>query len=76
VLRGKPVVDDNYRQVQLEIAFRPTDGRFAVSDAAIKRDPEYIANISTLWASGKSSRSLIRSSSARWRAREHESLVI
>ncbi len=59
VLRGKPVIDDNYRQVQLEIAFRPTDGRFDVSDAAIKRDPEYIANISTLWASGKSSRTLI-----------------
>lgn len=59
VLRGKPVVDDNYRQVHIEIAFRPIDGKFEVSDAAIKRDPEFISSISTLWASGKSSRTLI-----------------
>jgi len=59
VLRGKQVIDKNYRPVRLEIAFRPIDGRFDVSDAAIKRDPEYISDISTLWASGKSSRTLI-----------------
>jgi hypothetical protein len=59
VLRGRPVIDDNYRQIRIEIAFRPADGRFDVADAAIKRDPEYIADISTLWASGKSSRTLI-----------------
>jgi uncharacterized protein with ParB-like and HNH nuclease domain len=59
VLRGRPIVDRNYRQVKLEIAFRPLDGKFEVSDAAIKRDPEYISNISTLWASGKSSWTMI-----------------
>ncbi len=43
------------RERQIEIAFRPRDGRFEVADAAIDRDPEWIANISELWASGKSS---------------------
>lgn len=53
VFRGKPILDENYQERQLEIAFRPRDGRFEVSDAAIKRDPEFIADISVLWTSGK-----------------------
>ncbi len=32
VFRGKPVIDENYQQRRLEIAFRPRDGRFDVSD--------------------------------------------
>src|SRR5215813_12204730 len=55
VFRGKKVLDDDYRDRQIEIAFRPRDGRFDVADAAIRRDPEWIPNISTLWVSGKSS---------------------
>ena len=55
VMRGQPVVDSNFRPVQLEIAFRPRDGRFDVSDAAIKLDPEFIPNISTLWTSDRAS---------------------
>jgi hypothetical protein len=59
VFRGKLILDENYQQRRLEIAFRPRDGRFEVSDAAIKRDPEFIPDISNLWASGKSSRKLV-----------------
>ncbi len=55
VLRGKPVIDSKYRPTKIEIAFRPRDGRFEVSDAAIMRDPEFISNISNLWTSGKAS---------------------
>ena len=55
VLRGKKVIDSDYRQRQIEIAFRPRDGKFEVADAAIRRDPEWIPNISELWSSGKSS---------------------
>ncbi len=35
---------------QKSLAFRPKDGSFEVTDAAIRRDPEYISNISELWA--------------------------
>ena len=59
VFRGKKVLDDNYQERQIEIAFRPRDGKFDVADAAIRRDPEWIPNISEIWSSGKSSRKLV-----------------
>src|SRR5579859_7114867 len=52
VFRGQKVLDENYTQRQIEVAFRPSDGKFEVADAAIRRDPEWIPNISQLWASG------------------------
>lgn len=54
VLRGHKVVDANYREAKIEIAFRPRDGRFDVADAAIRRDPEFIADISAVWGAGSS----------------------
>ncbi len=59
VFRGKRVLDKDYRERPIEIAFRPRDGKFEVADAAIRKDPEWIPNISELWASGKSSWKLV-----------------
>lgn len=50
VVKGIPVVRENYEQEKIEIAFRPTDNTFEVADAAIRKNPEYISNISVLWA--------------------------
>ena len=50
VLKGIPVVRETYESEQIEIAFRPTDGTFQVCDAAIRRDPEYLPNISELFS--------------------------
>jgi len=50
VLKGLPVVRSDYTKNQIQIAFRPKDRKFEVADAAIVRDPEYISNISDLWA--------------------------
>lgn len=50
VLKGIPVVRENYETEHIEIAFRPTDGTFQVSDAAIRKDPEFLPNISDLFA--------------------------
>jgi hypothetical protein len=61
VFRSRKVLDEDYRERQIEIAFRPRDGCFEVADAAIRRDPEWIANISELWASGKSSYQMVKS---------------
>lgn len=55
VFRGKHVLDDDFRETRIEIAFRPRDGRFDVTDAAIRRDPEFIRDISYVWTSGKPS---------------------
>ena len=53
-------MDDDFRERQIEVAFRPRDGRFEVADAAIRRDPEWIPDISALWASGKSSYQMVK----------------
>ena len=60
VFRGRKVLDDDYKERQIEIAFRPRDGSFEVADAAVRRDPEWISNISELWALGKSSYQLVK----------------
>ena len=59
VFRGQTVIDENYQEKRIEIAFRPRDGKFEVADAAIRRDPEYIPNISEMWANGKSSYGIV-----------------
>jgi len=50
VLKAIPVVRENYETEHIEISFRPTDGSFQVCDAAIRRDPEYVPNVSALFA--------------------------
>lgn len=59
VFRGQKVLDSDFRERTIEVAFRPRDGKFEVADAAIRRDPEWIPNISAIWASGKSSWKLV-----------------
>jgi len=60
VFRGKKVLDEDYRERQIAVAFRPRDGKFEVADAAIRRDPEWIANVSDIWASGKPSYQMVK----------------
>ncbi|MEU4823020.1 DUF262 domain-containing protein [Actinomadura sp. NPDC023710] len=52
VMKGLDVVRENYDKTRIRIAFRPADGRFEVTDAAIEKDPEFIPDISVLWAGG------------------------
>jgi hypothetical protein len=59
VFRGQKVLDADYKERQIEIAFNPKLKKFEVADAAIRRDPEWIANISDLWASKRSSRKIV-----------------
>ena len=59
MFRGKEVLDENYVHRRLEIAFNPREARFEVTDAAIRKDPEFIPDISALWHSGKSSFKLV-----------------
>lgn len=55
VLKGREILNKNYRKSKIEIAFNPLLSKFDVSDAAIKKDPYWIHNISEIWISGKSS---------------------
>lgn len=51
VVKGIPVLRENYTAEHIEIAFNPLQGSFEVADAAIRRDKSYIPNISVLWNS-------------------------
>jgi hypothetical protein len=59
VMRGKHIIDKDGTRRLIKIAFRPRDGHFEVTDAAISKDPEYLANVSELW-SGTRTRSAIK----------------
>lgn len=52
VFKEAPVVWRDYSERKISIAFRPKDQIFEVTDAAIRRDPEFIPDISQIW-SGK-----------------------
>ncbi|MFN8075141.1 MAG: DUF262 domain-containing protein [Kineosporiaceae bacterium] len=53
VMTGTEVVRDDYSQGRIRIAFRPADATFAVTDVAIEKDPEFIADVSALWVAGE-----------------------
>jgi len=48
VVRGVPVIRENYAAESIEIAFNPLTEGFEVADAAIRKDPAFISNISAL----------------------------
>lgn len=50
VIKGIPVIRENYKKERINIAFRPLDERFEVADAAVRKDPEFIPDISRLWS--------------------------
>ena len=49
VMRGVEIQDKDGDKRVITIAFRPRDGRFEVCDAAIRKDPEFLPNVSELW---------------------------
>ena len=52
VLTGRSVLAKSFRVLRIQIAFHPTDETFEVADAAIRRDPEFVPDITALWNSG------------------------
>jgi len=49
VMKGLPVVGEDHAEHEIKIAFRPRDSTFSVADAAIRKDPEFLPDISQLW---------------------------
>jgi hypothetical protein len=50
VIKDREVLTPEYEKSKIKVSFRPMDATFEVGDAATDRDPEYIANISSLWS--------------------------
>jgi hypothetical protein len=53
VMTGATILRDDYTENRIRIAFRPRDATFAVTDAAIGKDPEFIDDVSRLWVPGE-----------------------
>lgn len=71
VLKSIPVMGRDYRKRPIRIAFQPTERKFEVANRAIERDPEWIPDISQLWASDSSRNRFVKAFIARLRnARE------
>jgi hypothetical protein len=50
VVKGRSVIGEDFVPHRIRIAFRPRDAQFDVATGPIRKDPEYIADISELWA--------------------------
>ncbi|WP_432945770.1 GmrSD restriction endonuclease domain-containing protein [Kribbella sp. CA-253562] len=49
VLTGEVVVRQDYSESRVRLAFRPRDEHFAVADAAIEKNPEFLPDVTELW---------------------------
>jgi len=67
VLKGAPVVRKNFRKEKVFIAFHPSALRFEVANNAIRKDPEWIPDISQLWSLDSSRNKFVKAFLARLR---------
>lgn len=65
VLKGINVLRKDYKTERIQIAFRPKDRTFEVADAATKRNPEFIPDITILWSKETSRRRVVNQFIAR-----------
>ncbi len=49
VVKGIEIIRKTFHKEKITIAFNPIEEKFAVADAAIRRDKEYLPDISILW---------------------------
>lgn len=50
VMKNQEILTPDYEKKKIKLAFKPIDTTFKVGDAVTDRDPEYIANLSSLWS--------------------------
>jgi hypothetical protein len=61
VLTAHKILREDYTESRISLAFRPSDARFEVSDAAIERSSDFLPSISVLWDAEGSRRQAVRS---------------
>ena len=50
VVKGVEIIRENFIKERIIIAFNPLEEKFVVPDAATRRSPEYVQDISLLWS--------------------------
>ena len=58
-LKGKPVLDKNFREKRIVIPFHPNEERFEVTNPAIQRDKGWIPDITSVFAPGAKMRGIV-----------------
>ena len=51
VLHGTKVLDKDFKEYRIELAFNPLTEKFVVPDATTRKNPEFIPDISEVWIS-------------------------
>ena len=49
VVKGQPVVRNDFKSERIRIAFNPLEGTFEVASAATERDPYFMPDITQIW---------------------------
>src|SRR5688572_8743557 len=49
VIKGHEIIRESYIREHIVISFKPLEEKFEIPDAATRKSPEYIHNISELW---------------------------
>lgn len=52
VVKGAPIIRDNFKKEIIEIAFDPVNEKFEVANATTVKSKQFISNISALWKDG------------------------
>jgi hypothetical protein len=60
VMNGVQIIGRDGDARRINIAFRPRDGRFEVTDAAIRKDPEFIPDVTDLWSGSRTKQQIRR----------------
>ncbi|MCX7746279.1 MAG: DUF262 domain-containing protein [Clostridia bacterium] len=60
VIKGVHVINEKYHEERIRIAFHPLEEKFEVSNSAIEKDAEWIADVSELWKPGTSAYQFIQ----------------
>ena len=58
-LLGRSIVDKNYKERHIRIAFHPNEDRFEVSNPAIRRNPAWISDIRGVFSDGARVRRIV-----------------
>lgn len=60
VLSGHAIVDDNFKERHIRIGFHPIQGAFAVADAALQNNPEWLPDVSLVFTDRMGALSVVR----------------
>ncbi|SHF06665.1 Protein of unknown function DUF262 [Marinitoga hydrogenitolerans DSM 16785] len=50
IIKSKSIINKNFKNIKIKIAFNPLEEKFEVSNVALEKDPEWISDISEIFS--------------------------